>query len=186
MSQEQKSPRIFVTPVGRLSFPALFVPEKMDEDGKEQYQATLLLPKTADLSPLKAMMDEVIKEKWGAKRPPNLHNPIRDGAEKAHISGYDDTVWFLRAKTSYRPQVVDNMKHPIDVEAAYAGCRVKFVVQPFAYEHPKGGKGVGLTLFAVQKVGDDEPFGQSIDINDWLTEEQDQSTSGSPTTGYDW
>lgn len=183
---ETKEKLIYVTPVGRLSFPALFAPEKADEDSEPKYQATILITKGTDLSPLKAMIEQAIKDKWGAKRPPNLHIPVRDGAEKAHIAGYGEDVVFLRAKSKYRPQVLDAHKRVIDdVEVAYAGCNVKFVIEPYAYEHPKGGKGVGLTLHGVQKVGDNEPFGSSVDVNEWFNEEAPQEAAPA-AGGYDW
>ena len=178
----ERDPLVYLTPVGRLSFPALFQPTEgmPGDDGTTQmkYESTLLIPKTEDLQPLRDLIVKVAADKWGeklAQYKSSLKLPIRDGAEKSHIAGYGPEVWFIRANSQYKPDVKDpQVRNITDESLVYPGCQGRLLVKPSAFEHAnaKGqaiSRGVKLGLFAFQKTGEGEPFGTSVDADDYLT-----------------
>jgi hypothetical protein len=167
----------FNTPVGRFSYPHVFKKGegKNGKDGK--YEVTLLIPKATDLAPLRARLEAVGKEAFGAvwKGVDKQKNPtIRDGDEYADdkkAEGKDAEVyrgmWFIRARTSKRPGVIGPDKKPIeDEEKIYGGCWGRLNVTPASY-NTDGNKGVTMYLNAVQKAKDDEAFGGgAVDPNE--------------------
>jgi hypothetical protein len=152
------------TPTGRVSFPYVFEKAKSLEAGKEgKYEITLLIPKTEDISKLRAMCEKVAKEAFGAKfqgLEKLKHPPIKDGDDKDPTDpafGH----WIIRGKSSKRPIVVDASRSAIESkEAVYGGCYGRINVTPASYQIPTGW-GVTLYLNAVQKVKDGEKFGGS-------------------------
>ena len=162
MSKNQKK---ILTPVFRVSFPSLFEPS--DFDGKSKYSVTMLFGKDADLTEIKAAIKDAIKEKWGAKVPPNLWNPLRDGSEKPDLDGYDGCQ-FMKASSKTRPGVVDqDCQEIIDSSELYAGCFARATVVPFAFD-VSGKKGVSFLLSNVQKVDDGDSFsGRGPAANDF-------------------
>jgi hypothetical protein len=159
--------KAFTTPIGRVSFPYVFERAKALEPGKEgKYEITLLIPKSEDISVIRASMENVAKEAFGAKFQglDNLkHPPIRDGDDK----GAGDPAfghWVIRAKTSKRPLVVDGSRTRIEQkEQLYGGAFGRINVTPASYSLPTSW-GVTLYLNAVQKVRDGERFGGG-DVN---------------------
>ena len=62
-------------------------------------------------------------------------------------------------KSATRPGVVDTDLQPIiDPEELYSGAYYRASINPFAWDHPTGGKGVSFGLNYVMKVRDGEPF----------------------------
>lgn len=197
----EKDPLIYTTPIGRLSWPALFTPEEnTGDDGttKSQYACTLIIPKTYSDEALQALAQQVAKEKWGAKLAqyaPDLKKPIKDGIKKADIPGYGPDVWFIKAVSKYRPDVKDAQLHNIIDEAlVYPGANARMVIKPYAYEYANRqgviiSRGVSFNLFAVQVTGGGEPFGSVVDPDDYLTPIGDAIASN-PTAqgqgGYSW
>ncbi len=163
MSEARKT---YTTPTGRLSFPAVFHPEPAMEEGKEpQYCATLIVPKDEDLTPLRMMIEQVIKDKWGSKPPAGLKRPIRDGAEKPDTAGLGEGTLFFSARSKRKPPVVDAHKVGITDEArVYGGCYARLNVTPYAFDKPLS-KGVALALNAVQIIRDGEPFASVVDVD---------------------
>ena len=150
-----KSVSKILTPNFRVSFPSVFEPS--DYNGKETYSVTMLFDKSTDLTELKAAVKRAAEEKWGKKIPSNLRNPIRDGAEKEHLDGYDG-CFFIRASSKTKPGVVDqNCVEIINPSEFYAGCIARATVVPFAYDQA-GNKGVSFLLSNIQKVADGESF----------------------------
>jgi hypothetical protein len=162
----------FNTNIGRVSYPHVYEKGKpMEEGGEGKFELTLLIPKKEDISALRKTIDEVGKEFFGkaweavAKKKP----AIRDGDEWANekkAEGKDAEVyrgnWYIRPRTNDMPHVVGPDKKPIskDSKKFYGGCWARANVTAGSYDQ-KGGKGVGLYLNAVQKVRDDEPFGNA-------------------------
>ena len=143
------------TPEFRVSFPSVFTPS--DFNGTETFQVTMLFDKGTDLSVLKDAVARAAKEKWGAKLPAGFRSPIRDGAEKSHIAGYDGCI-FVTAKSSQKPGVVDRALNILtDSSEFYAGCIARATVVAFAYDR-NGNKGVSFILSNVQKIADGEAF----------------------------
>jgi hypothetical protein len=145
----------------RLSFAHLFEPKTMEgQDGPPKYSLTMLFPKTADLSALKAAAAAACEKKWGADRnkwPKGMRSPFRDGDEKDY-DGYAGMI-FIAASSATKPGVVNQSVKPVtDPAEVFAGCYCRATVQAFAYDKA-GNKGVGFSLHNVQKLRDGEPFG---------------------------
>jgi hypothetical protein len=161
------------TPLARLSFPNLLKPSKNDE-GKESYNAVLLFDKSIDISALKKAAGECAVEKWGATATKLfadglIKSPFLDGdgpqgrSKKTGEShkGYPGTT-FVRVTSGldFRPKGVNSKAFLItDPEEVYAGCYIKALVNPFAWENPKTGKGISFGISCYQVVKDGERLG---------------------------
>lgn len=150
------------TPTGRVSFPYVFEKAASLEAGKEgKYEITLYIPKSEDISKLRANLEKVAKEAFGAKfqsLEKLKHPPIKDGDDK-DPSDPAYGHWIIRAKSAKRPVVVDASRSPIESkEAIYGGCFGRINITPASYAIPTGW-GVTLYLNAVQKVKDGDRFG---------------------------
>lgn len=150
------------TPTGRVSFPHVFEKAASLEAGKEgKYEVTLYIPKSEDISKLRANLEKVAKEAFGAKfqsLEKLKHPPIKDGDEK-DPSDPAYGHWIIRAKSAKRPLVVDASRTPIESkEAIYGGCYGRINVTPSSYSIATG-FGVTMYLNAVQKVKDGDRFG---------------------------
>lgn len=150
------------TPTGRVSFPYVFEKAASLEAGKEgKYEITLYIPKSEDISKLRANLEKVAREAFGAKfqsLEKLKHPPIKDGDDK-DPSDPAYGHWIIRAKSAKRPVVVDASRSPIESkEAIYGGCFGRINITPASYAIPTGW-GVTLYLNAVQKVKDGERFG---------------------------
>lgn len=151
-----------ITPEFRVSFPNVFKPGKALQEGAEpKYNVTMLFPKGADLSALKAAVTKAITEKWGAdkaKWPKGMRSPFRDQGEK-EFEGYVEGAIFVNATSSHRPGLVDRNLQPIlDSADFYPGCYARADVSAFAYDKA-GNKGVAFGLNNIQKLRDGEPLG---------------------------
>lgn len=147
---------------GRLSFPALFQPQREEMGGK--YAVTLLLPPSYDVAPIKKALTAVLEEKFGAdkkKWPSKLLGPdtvVKDCSTKAHISGYEPGWKFLVLKSKTQPGIVDaSLEKVTDEKAVYAGRWARVSCMPYAYDNVM--KGCGLGLQNVQLLQHDSPFG---------------------------
>jgi hypothetical protein len=131
------------------------------QEGKEpQYSCTFLWDeKDPKLKPLKDAIVKVATEKFGAKAEQmlakgQLKNPLRPGSERDY-EDYQGKV-FLTARSSEKPQVVDEQAEPImDTTSFYAGCIARGDIWLYAFDKA-GNKGVAAILNNVQKLGDGE------------------------------
>lgn len=146
-----------VSPVGRVSYPSVFVPNSF-QGGEPKYELTLIFDEGTDLSELEAMARQAIEKKWGNRLPRKLRNPIRDGNEK------DDAAYhgkkFIRFSSKRKPRVVGPDPN-VDLEddgTFYPGCYARVSYTAFCYD-VSGNAGAGFGLTAVQKVRDGEPLG---------------------------
>lgn len=149
-----------VTPIGVLSFPALFAPKAPAPGAKERFSATLIFDKEAQKDPafakLKDAAAEAAKAKWGAKLPSNMRSPFRDAGEKSY-AGYEPGHIFINAWSQSQPGVVDGKRNEIlEAKEVFAGQLARFRVKAFAYE-AQGNKGVAFGLEHVQIVKKDAP-----------------------------
>lgn len=151
----------------RMSYAYLFTPREPENAGeKPKYGLSVLIPKSdkATLQKIKAAVDAAKEagkaEKWGGKIPPNLKLPLRDGdAERPDSQEYAGH-YFFNANSNNKPGIVDKDVNPIlDQTEVYSGCYGRVSVNFYAYNHPKGGKGVAAGLSNVQKLEDGEPLG---------------------------
>lgn len=147
---------------GRLSFPAIFEPQREDMGGK--YAVTLLLPPDFDTKPLFKALEDAAIEKWGpdkAKWPKgNFNGPksvIRDAGDKAHLAGYEAGWKFVSLKSKTQPGVVDGLRNPVtDPKEAYAGRWARVTARAYAYDNVL--KGVAFGLQNVQLLKHDAAF----------------------------
>ncbi len=152
------------TPKFRVSYPNVFTPSSFP--GQEpKYGITMLFPKDADLSALKALAKKAVEAKWPdpvqrAKitSNPNFKNPFRDGdVEKADTDGYAGCI-FVRATSKMKPGLVDRNAQPImSEEEFYAGCYARAAVTAYGF-NTAGNIGVAFGLQHIQFIEHGEPF----------------------------
>lgn len=187
-----------LTPVGRVSWPALAKP---DDNGK--YGLTMIFDSEADLKKLKALVDECIKGEWGDKyKPAQLSLPFKNGNDKTDDEGnvrpeYKDCT-LATMGTKYAVTVLNPAKKPIptaQLEAeVYGGCYCIAQVNAYAWEYTEKGKvmkrGVSLGLMNLMKVRDGERLGggKRISAEDAFADVEVEASSDDPSnyTNYDY
>lgn len=168
-----------VTDPCRLSFPELFEPKpRFQGEGRLTYQATLLLPPSFDLAPLRALVQKASQAEWKKVMPPAKRtkdnaspyvNPIRKAEEKERdgrlMAGFEVGGHFISAHGNDKPYLVDERANVvIDKTKFYSGCWCRFHLQAYPWE--KSGRwGVNLGLCGVQFVKDDARLGGSRGAN---------------------
>lgn len=170
------------------------------QDGPEKYGLTALWL-TEDVKgrykaaweALVGALDDKAREFFDtplAKLPANIRRGIRNGNEKAHLTGYGDGVLFASLSTDRKPQVVDlrkNLMTDDQIRAmVYPGCWCRASVTAFAYDNI--GKGVALGLNNVQWLGRGERLDSVTDAKtdfsddpDDIWFQQEQSTESTAT-----
>lgn len=189
----------YVTPVFRLSFPALFEAKSYDGSAPKFSGTAVWNPSkftTNDKKRWKAMraaLDEESKSAFKKKvseLPGNFKKGLRDGAEKADLEGFGEGTIFANLTTMMRPGVIDQDKQPIGPEHGnaddiYPGCYCRATVTTYSYDNK--GKGVAFGLMNIQKVADGErldartdaaeDFEDDID-DEWLEAAEDDDPLG--------
>jgi len=148
-----------VTPVGRASYPSIFQAKAFNESSEPKYSIQVLIPKSDPFVDVaRALQGEALEALYGKKLPVNLERwGIVDGddSDSTLTAGY----WVIKATSKTRPAVVDANKEPIlDPDEVYGGCDIRASICAKAYGTASKG-GVSFELVAVQKVGDNTPFG---------------------------
>ena len=157
-----------ITPLMRISYPALFEP-KANPSGKLKYSCSLLISKDdkAGIQQLQDAVNKAIqngKEKlWKGKIPTFRYQPLRDG--DAELASGDKTgaeyknCMFLNCSSDEAPGVVQatgsGPKPLLDTQAIFAGCWVRADINPFPYDN-SGNKGIGWGLNNILLVKEDE------------------------------
>ena len=184
----------YVTPVFRISFPAVFEAESYD-GGPPKFglSAVWTLSKFTDMDKkrwkelmgaLDAECKSRFKKAW-KDLPANFKTGVRDGAEKADMEGYGEGTRFASITTKMRPGVIDASKNKIspeegNAEDIYPGCYCRATVTVYSYDNK--GKGVALGLMNLQKVADGERLDSRTDAAEdfdddidgaWLEDEKD-------------
>lgn len=150
----------------RLSYTHLFEKYSPEGGADGKYMTNVLIPKderetvNALNRAIESAKQAGIAAKWGGKEPKKLDMPLRDGDEK------DDEVYedhyFVNAKCSTRPGIVDRKRQPImDEEDIYSGVWAVVSVTFYAYD-VNGNKGVACGLNNVMKYKDDEHLGGRV------------------------
>ena len=114
-----------------------------------------------------AGIERLMLDTW-KKRVVLKHPLIRDGNEKPDIEGYGDGVFFLKAKNSTSPEIVDrNFTRLTEADKKfYAGCYVNASIELWIRDN-KYGKRINASLRGVQFVKDGEPFsGGGVAVDD--------------------
>ena len=166
------------TPEFRASFPALFEPKKVNNQGEAKYSVQMLFQvketetskklgvKVVDITPLMKAVEACAisalgpdKSKW-----PKMEWPFRKGEEKDY-DGYGPGVVFATASTKIKPGIVhafagpDGKPAPLTVPTDfYGGCIALATVNPYYWKY-MGKQGVSFGLQNVQKLRDCEMFG---------------------------
>lgn len=137
------------------------------ENGAKGYGATFIFPKAADLSALHAEALRAAEEKWPGKpvrdwiKDGTIKSPFLDGDGKQGRTQEGEprpelkNSWFIRCSSGekFKPKVFDRRRNPIyDVTEAPSGSRVLGVVNAYAWENPKNGKGISFGVSIVQVV----------------------------------
>lgn len=150
----------------RLSYPHLFKPKEGQDGGKAKYSADFILDKVKHKDLIERLENGIARVTLDFfKKPIKLKADkvcLHDGNEREDKEGYGDDVMFIVAKNDRTFPIVDKDPSIPVTEASnriYGGCYVNAVVRLFAYDHPKGGKGVSASLEAVQFVADGPSFG---------------------------
>src|SRR5208282_4720934 len=157
---------LIVTPKGRMLYPDLFrktLPKGETDQTKASYQLTLLFPKSASMGFLLAGVNQTIKDKWGpGPYKFKVKKPFIDTAEQPRFAEYaDEYPIMIRASNKKdKPKVAfSNLKICDSEEEVYGGRWAVMCVNPYAWEHPTGGRGVSFGLNLVQLFAHDEPMG---------------------------
>lgn len=156
-----------ITPIARLTFPTLFVPESIDEGGKKTYSTGLLIPPSADIALLKKAAAECATAKWGDKVPEmiaqkKLRTPFLKAEEKKY-DGYLPGWVLIRCSSQSKPAVRDAAQvagslvviATDDAEIVYSGRWARVSLNAFAYSN-KGNNGVSFGLNNVMLLHHDE------------------------------
>jgi hypothetical protein len=164
MSSKRTGTKV-VTDRVRMSFLNWFAPRKNDLNGKEEYSAELLIPKTdtETLNNLKAAMKEAIVAKFGDKPPP-LRNPLKDGdtATKQNgdpVADYYKGHFFLRTKSTEKPGVIGVDGNELREAAQFvSGDYGQAAITAFAFD-TTANKGVSFYLQNLLFTDKGEAFG---------------------------
>ena len=150
----------------RLSFAQLFEAKTVNGEGKPAFSATFLInPHDPQVKMINEAIDEVAKEKWGAKADANLKIMrtadkvcLHNGDLKANYDGFEGML-FVSARNPIRPLVVDADKTPLVAGNGkpYSGCYVNASVELWPQDNNYG-KRVNATLMGVQFFRDGESF----------------------------
>lgn len=169
----------------RLAFPVLFEAKTVNGEGKPAFSASFLIdPADPQVKAINAGIEQVAKDKWGAKADAILKQmraqdkvALHDGDLKANYDGFPGNL-YVSARSAVRPGVYDADKSPL-VESdgkPYAGCYVNAVVELWAQDNNYG-KRINASLSGVQFFRDGDAFagGGAADADEFddLTEGAD-------------
>jgi len=191
----------FVSPEGRLSFPALFEAKAPVPGADPKFSATVLIPKDGAgvaefMQKVQAGIMAKVAEKWPneATRPKQLRIAIKDGDlvkfESGEMAGtlkkdkYPEMAgcWVIPASSKNKPGVVDAAGNPILVaDQVKAGYWVRISFNVFAYSNVNVGVSCGLQN--VMLVRTDDPFGQASRAEDDFSAFFNQTGGEAPAAG---
>lgn len=160
-----------LTPAFRVAYPSVFRPKRNELSGKDEYSVVALFSKGEDLSKLIAAAEAALFKTFGAdkkKWPTNRRSPFRDQGDRVKTNddgkevlpqGYEHNAIYINLKSKQRPGIVDqSVQDIIDEADFYAGCWARAEVNAYAYDMA-GNRGVSFGLGNIQKLKDDDHFG---------------------------
>lgn len=167
-----------ITGVVRLSYAHVLEPvAPLSGDGPAKYSASIIIPKsdTETINKIKAAIDVALEEavatKFGGKKlNASLVKVLRDGdVEREEDENYKDS-YFVNAKSTTQPEIVDKNLQPIlDKDEIYSGMYARVSLSFYGY-NVGGQKGVACGLGNIQKIKDGEKFGTNHSAaNDFST-----------------
>ena len=169
----------------RLAFPSLFTADEKFGNYGGQF---LVEPDSKAVAKMEAAIEQVAKEKWGAKAEATLKG-IRaknnicmySGDLKADYDGFEGMV-AISAGNPKRPTVVDRAKNPTTESdgLVYAGCYVNVILDVWAQDN-EWGKRINAKLLGVQFFKDGDSFGSGAtvsedDFDDLSAEDEDDAS----------
>lgn len=193
MSEQNVS---YTTPAARLCFPAIFEPQKSEEDkGDPLYNCILLFDPSSfsqrDIALMAALRKagfdalrakfgpDAVKDEAQNKLKGDLRWPILDAAPKAEKwAGFEEGRLYLRVKSKFKPgigRVVlgDGGKPKIeateDRDLFYPGAIVRAKVSPWAYKNKT--EGVRFTLENILFMAHGERLVQEKTVEDRFGDE---------------
>lgn len=150
----------------RLAFPVLFEAKTVNGEGEPAFSASFLMsPDHPSVAKIRAAVEAVGKEKWGAKWPTirkeieiKDRTPLHDGDTKASYAGFEGMM-YVSARNKVRPLVLDRDRSPLSVIEGkpYAGCYVHASIELWCQDNNYG-KRINASLRGVQFVKDGEAF----------------------------
>lgn len=154
----------------RLSYTHLFSKYSPDGDPDNgKYMTNVIIPKSeketikAINAAIETAKKAAVVSKWNGKEPKKLDLPLRDGDEKERDDDgiYEDN-FYLNAKCSTRPGIIDKHKVPIvDEDEMYSGVWAIVSVTFYGYD-VSGNRGIACGLNNVMKFKDDERLGGRV------------------------
>lgn len=139
---------------GFLSYPHLFTPRQVNNQGEPKYSCNIIVPQNFDWGPFQA----AIAEGWNAKfpgqaMPQNVKQPF-DQVTEGPYAGF----WQIKASTKQErpPQVVMQNREkvaPHQQGELFPGCVVNAYIRVYGYDTM--GQGVAAGLNAIQLVSGD-------------------------------
>lgn len=136
------------------------------EDDPQKYRVTILINKkdTATLDAFKKAYEYAlqtgIEKAWGGKKPTtrDFKNPLHDGdEEKPDQEEFRNCYYiYLKADPDKRPFIIDRFGNNIvDIKnEIYSGCFGRAYYSLYPFNHPKGGKGIGIGMNGIIKLRD--------------------------------
>ena len=82
--------------------------------------------------------------------------------EPRYAAYAEDFPWFIRTNSKDAPGVVLADRSKAKAEDGYGGRWAALCVNPYAFEHPTGGKFANLGLVHAQLLDHDEPIGRYV------------------------
>jgi hypothetical protein len=170
----------------RLAFPNLFEATTVAGEGKPAFSASFLIdPNDPQVKEINAAIEQVAKDKWGAKADVQLKamraadkTALHDGDLKAQYAGFENML-YISARNAVRPTVLNRDKSPVTESDGiiYAGCYVNAVLELWAQDNNYG-KRVNASLAGVQFNRDGDAFagGQSASEDDFEDLEEGATT----------
>lgn len=148
----------------RLRYNNAFKADQYDEDAKLEYSATVLIPGDhPQVKAIKQGIHDTMVEFFGKKVPLKRHC-LRDGEEKMDKAGFEEGMFFLKAGNESRPPIYNSDGSLLVAEDGVLedGSWIDLSVGFFAYDHPKGGKGVSASFRGLRFVRSDEAFAGGV------------------------
>jgi len=150
----------------RLVFPVLFEARTVNGEGKPAFSASFLLdPADPQVKALNQAIEQVAKDKWGARAGHILKQmlaqdkvALHDGDLKTNYDCFPGNL-YVSARSATRPPVIDKDKRPLTEKDGkpYAGCFVNASIELWPQDNNYG-KRVNASLRGVQFFRDGDSF----------------------------
>ena len=158
----------------RLSFPSLFAPrahgEQSETEGKERYQASLLIDKRIPESDFIGPLMDYAREMYsdGGKNKTRLKDDrcfLKDGDDYPY-EGHAGH-WVIKTANKFKPNIYDLDKSVVeeDNDKFYAGSYADVIIKLWYQNHKNYGKRVNARLVAVRWLSHGEKLGSKVKVH---------------------